>query len=174
MTQAVDRTTHNDMDTVDSPDTLDASVDLDALIGAVAHDIAEDPFPVKGLDYIRFYVGNAKQAAHFYSSGFGMTAVAYRGPEQGYRDHASTCSRAVRPVSSSPVRCTRTRRPPSTTPSMATASPISHSRCRTWTRRTRTRSSRAPPGSKSRMTRRTSTAPYGSRPSRRTARPATV
>ncbi len=82
MTQAMDRTTDND------PDTLDASVDLDALIGAVAHDIAEDPFPVKGLDYIRFYVGNAKQAAHFYSSGFGMTAVAYRGPEQGYRDHA--------------------------------------------------------------------------------------
>jgi 4-hydroxyphenylpyruvate dioxygenase len=82
MTQAMDRTTHDDMDTVDSPDTLDASVDLDALIGAVAHDIAADPFPVKGLDHIRFYVGNAKQAAHFYSSGFGMTAVAYRGPEQ--------------------------------------------------------------------------------------------
>jgi len=88
MTQAMDRATHNDMDSVDSPDTLDASVDLDALIGAVAHDIAADPFPVKGLDHIRFYVGNAKQAAHYYSSGFGMTVVAYRGPEQGYRDHA--------------------------------------------------------------------------------------
>jgi 4-hydroxyphenylpyruvate dioxygenase len=88
MTQAMDRTRHNDMETADSADALDASVDLDALIGAVAHDIAADPFPVKGLDYIRFYVGNAKQAAHFYSSGFGMTAVAYRGPEQGFRDHA--------------------------------------------------------------------------------------
>jgi len=87
MTQAMDRPTlngrtHTGMDTVDTADVLDASVDLDALIGAVEHDIDTDPFPVKGLDYIRFYVGNAKQAAHFYSSGFGMTAVAYRGPEQ--------------------------------------------------------------------------------------------
>ena len=49
---------------------------------------ATDPFPVTGLDHIRFYVGNAKQAAHFYSTAFGMTLVAYRGPEQGYRDHA--------------------------------------------------------------------------------------
>src|SRR3569833_699739 len=49
---------------------------------------ATDPFPVTGLDHIRFCVGNAKQAAHFYSTAFGMTLVAYRGPEQGYRDHA--------------------------------------------------------------------------------------
>jgi len=68
--------------------TLDEAVDVDALIGVVAHDISEDPFPVKGLDHLRFYVGNAKQAAHYYSTGFGMTVVAYRGPEQGYRDHA--------------------------------------------------------------------------------------
>jgi 4-hydroxyphenylpyruvate dioxygenase len=88
MTQAMDRPTLNGMDTVDTADVLDASVDLDALIGAVEHDIDADPFPVKGLDYLRFYVGNAKQAAHFYSTGFGMTAVAYRGPEHGYRDHA--------------------------------------------------------------------------------------
>jgi 4-hydroxyphenylpyruvate dioxygenase len=88
MTQAMDRPTLNGMDTVDAADVLDASVDLDTLIGAVEHDIDADPFPVKGLDYLRFYVGNAKQAAHFYSSGFGMTAVAYRGPEHGYRDHA--------------------------------------------------------------------------------------
>jgi 4-hydroxyphenylpyruvate dioxygenase len=47
-----------------------------------------DPFPLKGLDHIRFYVGNAKQAAYYYSAAFGMTCVAYRGPEQGYRDHA--------------------------------------------------------------------------------------
>jgi 4-hydroxyphenylpyruvate dioxygenase len=49
---------------------------------------AKDPFPVKGIDHLRFYVGNAKQAAHYYSTAFGMTCVAYRGPEQGYRDHA--------------------------------------------------------------------------------------
>src|SRR5215475_12880355 len=68
--------------------TLDDTVDVDELIGVVAHDIAADPFPVKGLDHLRFFVGNAKQAAHYYSTGFGMTLVAYRGPEQGYRDHA--------------------------------------------------------------------------------------
>ncbi|GAA2551139.1 4-hydroxyphenylpyruvate dioxygenase [Winogradskya consettensis] len=48
----------------------------------------EDVFPVKGVDHLQFLVGNAKQAAHYYSTAFGMTCVAYRGPEQGYRDHA--------------------------------------------------------------------------------------
>jgi 4-hydroxyphenylpyruvate dioxygenase len=48
-----------------------------------------DPFPVMGMDAIVFAVGNAKQAAHWYSTAFGMTVVGYRGPEQGDRDHAS-------------------------------------------------------------------------------------
>jgi 4-hydroxyphenylpyruvate dioxygenase len=61
-------------------------IDVDALIGAIAHDVSPDPFPVIGLDHVRFVVGNARQAAHFYSTAFGMTCVAYRGPEQGYRD----------------------------------------------------------------------------------------
>jgi 4-hydroxyphenylpyruvate dioxygenase len=60
----------------------------DALVGAVVHDITADPFPVIGMDHIRFAVGNARQAAHYYSSAFGMTCVAYRGPEQGQRDVA--------------------------------------------------------------------------------------
>jgi 4-hydroxyphenylpyruvate dioxygenase len=47
-----------------------------------------DPFPVSGMDHIRFAAGNAKQAAHFYSTAFGMTCVAYRGPETGHRDTA--------------------------------------------------------------------------------------
>ena len=47
-----------------------------------------DAFPVKGVDHLRFLVGNAKQAAHYYSTAFGMTCVAYRGPEVGFRDHA--------------------------------------------------------------------------------------
>ncbi len=47
-----------------------------------------DPFPVKGMDAVVFAVGNAKQAAHYYSTAFGMTCVAYRGPEHGHRDHA--------------------------------------------------------------------------------------
>ncbi|ROT28076.1 4-hydroxyphenylpyruvate dioxygenase [Micromonospora sp. HM5-17] len=63
-------------------------VDVDRLIGAVAHDDSTDPFPVQGIDHIRFVVGNAKQSAHYYSTAFGMTCVAYRGPEQGYRDYA--------------------------------------------------------------------------------------
>ena len=48
----------------------------------------DDVFPVKGVDYLHFLVGNAKQAAHYYSTAFGMTCVAYRGPELGFRDHA--------------------------------------------------------------------------------------
>jgi len=47
-----------------------------------------DVFPVKGVDHLQLFVGNARQAAHYYSTAFGMTCVAYRGPEQGYRDHA--------------------------------------------------------------------------------------
>jgi 4-hydroxyphenylpyruvate dioxygenase len=65
----------------------DDEVNVDVLIGAVEHDISHDPFPVKGIDYVQFVVGNAKQAAHYYSTAFGMTCVAYRGPETGYPDH---------------------------------------------------------------------------------------
>jgi 4-hydroxyphenylpyruvate dioxygenase len=68
--------------------TIDTEVDEATLVGAVAHDISQDPFPVRALDHVRFYVGNARQAAHYYSSAFGMTVVAYRGPEQGQRDLA--------------------------------------------------------------------------------------
>jgi 4-hydroxyphenylpyruvate dioxygenase len=69
-------------------DTDQDQVNLDELVGAVAHDLSSDPFPVLGWDHVRFYVGNAMQAAHYYSTAFGMTCIAYRGPEQGYRDHA--------------------------------------------------------------------------------------
>ncbi|CAM5529695.1 4-hydroxyphenylpyruvate dioxygenase [Streptomyces abikoensis] len=48
-----------------------------------------DPFPVKGMDAVVFAVGNAKQAAHYYSTAFGMKLVAYRGPETGSREFAS-------------------------------------------------------------------------------------
>jgi 4-hydroxyphenylpyruvate dioxygenase len=66
----------------------DEMVDDAALVGAVAHDDAADPFPVQGLDHIRFAVGNARQAAHYYSTAFGMRLDAYRGPETGSRDYA--------------------------------------------------------------------------------------
>jgi 4-hydroxyphenylpyruvate dioxygenase len=48
-----------------------------------------DTFPINGTDYVEFYVGNAKQAAHFYQSAFGFQLSAYRGPETGVRDRAS-------------------------------------------------------------------------------------
>jgi 4-hydroxyphenylpyruvate dioxygenase len=48
-----------------------------------------DEFPVTGMDAVVFAVGNARQAAHFYSSAFGMRCVAYRGPETGCRTEAS-------------------------------------------------------------------------------------
>ncbi|MGW7006939.1 4-hydroxyphenylpyruvate dioxygenase [Streptomyces sp. NPDC054933] len=48
-----------------------------------------DAFPVKGMDAVVFAVGNAKQAAHYYSTAFGMKLVAYAGPENGSRETAS-------------------------------------------------------------------------------------
>jgi 4-hydroxyphenylpyruvate dioxygenase len=50
---------------------------------------ASDEFPVTGMDAVVFAVGNARQAAHFYSTAFGMRCVAYRGPETGCRDEAA-------------------------------------------------------------------------------------
>ena len=48
-----------------------------------------DFLPLEGTDYVEFYVGNAKQAAHYYMSAFGFQALAYAGPETGFRDFAS-------------------------------------------------------------------------------------
>src|SRR5579884_4080699 len=48
-----------------------------------------DEFKVDGVDHVHFLVGNAKQAAHYYSTAFGMRVTAYRGPETGERDTAS-------------------------------------------------------------------------------------
>jgi 4-hydroxyphenylpyruvate dioxygenase len=50
---------------------------------------AADFLPLLGTDYIEFYVGNAKQAAHYYKSAFGFESVAYAGPETGQKDRAS-------------------------------------------------------------------------------------
>src|ERR1043166_4077624 len=49
----------------------------------------EDFLPLEGTDHIEFYVGNAKQAAHFYKSVFGFQSLAYAGPETGIKDRAS-------------------------------------------------------------------------------------
>lgn len=48
-----------------------------------------DSFPILGTDYIEFYVGNAKQAAHYYQTAFGFEWIAYKGPETGNKDFCS-------------------------------------------------------------------------------------
>jgi 4-hydroxyphenylpyruvate dioxygenase len=50
---------------------------------------AQDFLPLLGTDYVEFYVGNAKQAAHYYMSAFGFQALAYAGPETGLMDRTS-------------------------------------------------------------------------------------
>src|SRR5437868_11506215 len=48
-----------------------------------------DFLPLEGTDYVEFYVGNAKQAAHFYKTAFGFQSLAYSGPETGTKDRVS-------------------------------------------------------------------------------------
>ncbi len=50
---------------------------------------AQDFLPLLGTDYVEFYVGNAKQAAHFYKTAFGFQSLAYRGLETGSTDSVS-------------------------------------------------------------------------------------
>jgi 4-hydroxyphenylpyruvate dioxygenase len=65
-----------------------------------------DDFPVEAVDAVRFAVGNARQAAHFYATAFGMRLTAYRGPETGLPHIASYVleSGGARFVFSGPVR----------------------------------------------------------------------
>lgn len=51
--------------------------------------INKDFLPLQGTDYVEFYVGNAKQAAHFYKTAFGFQSLAYAGPETGIKDRVS-------------------------------------------------------------------------------------
>ncbi|MGZ3663561.1 MAG: 4-hydroxyphenylpyruvate dioxygenase [Ktedonobacterales bacterium] len=55
----------------------------------MAHNADTDFMPIKNWDHIEFYVGNAKQAAHYYATTFGFQPVAYAGLETGVRDRAS-------------------------------------------------------------------------------------
>ena len=48
-----------------------------------------DFLPLLGTDFIELYVGNAKQAAHYYKTAFGFQTLAYAGPETGVRDRVS-------------------------------------------------------------------------------------
>ena len=50
---------------------------------------AQDFLPLLGTDYVEFYVGNAKQSAHFYKTAFGFQSLAYAGLETGLKDRSS-------------------------------------------------------------------------------------
>ena len=50
-----------------------------------------DAFPILGIDHIEFFVGNAKQAAHYYRA-LGFTPIAYKGLETGERETVSWCT----------------------------------------------------------------------------------
>jgi len=52
-------------------------------------DGAQDFLPLLGTDYVEFYVGNAKQSAHFYKTAFGFQSLAYAGLETGLKDRTS-------------------------------------------------------------------------------------
>src|SRR5919109_2601908 len=49
----------------------------------------EDFMPLQGIDHVEYYVGNARQAAYYYSKAFGFHVTAYAGPETKVRDRAS-------------------------------------------------------------------------------------
>lgn len=59
------------------------------IANALQQAAVSDFLPLEGTDYVEFYVGNAKQAAHFYQTAFGFQALAYAGPETGLRDKVS-------------------------------------------------------------------------------------
>lgn len=49
----------------------------------------DDFLPINGTDFVEFYVGNAKQAAHYYQTAFGFQPLAYAGLETGLKDRTS-------------------------------------------------------------------------------------
>jgi len=51
--------------------------------------MSTDFLPLMGTDYVELYVGNAKQAAHFYKTAFGFQSCAYSGPETGDKEKVS-------------------------------------------------------------------------------------
>jgi 4-hydroxyphenylpyruvate dioxygenase len=62
---------------------------MDTLIEETKTGLGKDFLPLNGTDYIELYVGNAKQAAHYYKTAFGFQSLAYAGPETGVKDRAS-------------------------------------------------------------------------------------
>ena len=68
--------------------------------------MAEDTFPINGIDYLKFYVGNSKQAAYFYQNAFGFDIIGYSGLETGEKTETSyLCQQnEIKFIFSSPVK----------------------------------------------------------------------
>ncbi len=64
-------------------------METNTLQSSVTNNSTTDFLPLQGTDYVEFYVGNAKQAAHFYKTAFGFQSLAYAGPETGMKDKVS-------------------------------------------------------------------------------------
>jgi len=60
-----------------------------AYTGEKIFEKAQDFLPINGTDFVELYVGNAKQAAHYYKTAFGFQSLAYAGLETGLRDRTS-------------------------------------------------------------------------------------
>jgi 4-hydroxyphenylpyruvate dioxygenase len=56
---------------------------------APKYEATTDHMPIEAIDHVALWVGNAKQAAHFYRTAMGFETVAYAGPETGMRGLAS-------------------------------------------------------------------------------------
>src|SRR5438270_7708064 len=61
----------------------------DVHIASVLRAGTTDAMPIHGIDHLELFVGNAAQAAHYYTRAFGFTETAYRGLETGSRDRVS-------------------------------------------------------------------------------------
>ncbi|NHF58807.1 4-hydroxyphenylpyruvate dioxygenase [Flavobacteriaceae bacterium TP-CH-4] len=66
-----------------------STVDKTSLQLPVENPEAEDFLPLLGTDYVELYVGNAKQAAHYYMAAWGFQPLAYAGLETGLKDKVS-------------------------------------------------------------------------------------
>ena len=79
---------------------------MDATTLPKLHDNAQDFMPINGTDYIELYVGNSKQAAHFYKSAFGFQSYAYAGLQTGLKDRESyvVIQDKIRLVLTSPLK----------------------------------------------------------------------
>src|SRR4051794_11259154 len=60
-----------------------------AVVNKNAYDEAQDFLPLKGIDHVEFWVGNARQSAHYFRALWGFSPVAYAGLETGVRDRTS-------------------------------------------------------------------------------------